>query len=90
MITCSNLISFFSKQFSVNITENEYEMKLFTGGILDSFSVVDVVLFVESEENVKMDPGELIMENLDSITKILRFCESKRSGPTLPEFFHPG
>jgi len=84
MITNHNLVSFLSSQFSVEIADNEYEMELFTGGILDSFSVVDLVLFVESEERVKMNPAELIMENLDSIAKILRFCESKRSGQKPP------
>ncbi len=80
MITHDNLLSFLSTRFSVDLTEIDGDTELFTGGILDSFSVVELVLFIEGEENTKMEPAELVMENLDSIAKILRFCHSKRDG----------
>jgi acyl carrier protein len=82
MITHDNLLSFLTTRFSVDTTEIEDDTELFTGGILDSFSVVELVLFIEGEENTKMEPTELVMENLDSIAKILRFCDSKRAGQT--------
>ena len=83
MITHDNLLTFLGTQFAVDLTEVDCHTELFTGGILDSFSIVELVLFVESEEKIKMDQAELVMENLDSIAKILRFCDSKRARQTL-------
>ena len=82
MITQDKLLSFLSARFSVDLAEIDCDTELFTGGILDSFSVVELVFFVEAEENTKMEPAELVMDNLDSIAKILRFCDSKRAGQT--------
>lgn len=83
MITHDKILTFLGTQFSVGLAEIDCHTELFTGGILDSFSVVDLVLFVESEENIKMNQAELVMDNLDSIAKILRFCDSKRARQTL-------
>lgn len=46
---------------------------LFSSGLLDSFSMVDLISFVESTAGFRMRPSEVSLENLDSVERIVRF-----------------
>jgi acyl carrier protein len=39
---------------------------------------VDLIVFVESEMGVKIEPEEVVIENFDSVAQILRFAASKK------------
>jgi len=56
------------------------DTELFSSGRLDSFSMVDLILFVERETGSRMAPGDVRMDNLDSISRILRYAESVNGG----------
>ena len=58
-----------------NITE---ETTLFTSSRLDSVSLVDLIVFVESELGVRIEPDEVMIENFDSVAQILRFAAAKK------------
>lgn len=45
---------------------------LFSGGVLDSFDIVQILDFVNSRFNVEISPLEVNLDNFDSIT---RMCE---------------
>jgi len=47
-------------------------------GILDSTGIMEVVLFVEEEFDVKVEDEEMVPENLDSIANLVAFVERKR------------
>lgn len=46
---------------------------LFTAGVLDSFSLVDFVTFLENEFNIKVDDNKLRPENFDTMQKVEQF-----------------
>lgn len=46
---------------------------LLTSGVLDSFSMIKLITFIESELNLKVDMEKLSSENFNSITKIVEF-----------------
>jgi len=52
---------------------------LFSTGVLDSFSLVDLIAYVEKEEGITINPTEVILDNFDSVDRIVRFVEKKRS-----------
>jgi acyl carrier protein len=54
------------------------ETPFFTSSLLDSVSLVDLIVFVESEMGVKIEPEEVVIENFDSVAQILRFAASKK------------
>lgn len=56
------------------------ETALFTSNLLDSFSLVDLILFVESETGATIDPDDVKIENFDSVARIMRFAKSKTEG----------
>ena len=50
---------------------------LFSDGFLDSFSVGDLLMFLEENGGFTVEPEEVIVENIDSIGNILNFVERK-------------
>jgi len=46
-------------------------------GIVDSTGVLELVAFLEKKYQIKVEGKDLIPDNLDSITNLRRFLESK-------------
>ena len=53
---------------------------LFSSNLLDSFSMVDLIMFIEKEGGVRLDPADVSLDNLDSIGRILKFVDARRAG----------
>ena len=51
---------------------------LFQSGLLDSFTLVDFVLLLESECNIKINDSDLRPENFDTIAKVEDFIRQTR------------
>jgi acyl carrier protein len=46
-------------------------------GIIDSTGVLELVAFLESQYGITVDDEELVPENLDSISNLVRFIGAK-------------
>ena len=55
------------------------DTSLLQAGVIDSTGVLELVVFIEENYAVKVDDDELVPENLDSITNLARFINSKSS-----------
>ena len=53
---------------------------LLESGIVDSLGVLDVVSFIESEFQVKVDDDDLLPENFQNIECMTAYVERKRNG----------
>lgn len=51
---------------------------LITGGLIDSFSLVELALFIEKSTGVHLDDFELTAENMDTLGSIVSFVEAKQ------------
>ncbi|HCK08858.1 MAG TPA: phosphopantetheine-containing protein [Candidatus Latescibacteria bacterium] len=58
-------------------TELEDDTPIFSSGLIDSFDMVDLVLFIEKEAGLEMQAAEITLENFDSLGKILAFVETR-------------
>lgn len=76
-ITRELLRSYLESNFALNVQEIDDETQLFSDGLLDSFSVADMVLFIEDEGNFAVEPEEITYENLDTIANILDYAKRK-------------
>jgi len=47
-------------------------------GILDSTGIMEVVLFVEEEFDLRVEDEEMVPENLDSVDRLVAFVGRKR------------
>ncbi len=52
--------------------------KLISGGVIDSFRLVELGMFLEEQFNVRADDTELNAENMDTVDMIVAYVESHR------------
>jgi acyl carrier protein len=50
---------------------------LFSSGLIDSFSMVDLILFIEDAIGCRVHPADVTLDNFDSIDRILAFVEAR-------------
>ncbi len=55
------------------------ESPLYSSGLLDSFSLMDLVLFIEKNAGIKIGVSDLTLENMDQVSRILTFVQRKLS-----------
>jgi acyl carrier protein len=54
------------------------EEKLISGGLIDSFHLVDLALFVEEQFGVKIDDTELNADTFDTIAELADIIRSRQ------------
>lgn len=72
----TRLLAYLSNDLGVDIGEITDDTPLFSSGLLDSFTMVDVIMFIEQAGGVRLNPAEVNLDNLDSIARILRFVSA--------------
>lgn len=78
-ISSTLLKNFIVKNFFIaDSSEIDCSTALFSSGILDSFNLVDLVNFIENEAEIRINPFDMSLENLDSIDKIIEFVNRKK------------
>lgn len=53
------------------------EVSFLEKGIVDSTGVLELVTFLEETFNIKVEDEELVPENLDSVSNLVRFVNQK-------------
>jgi acyl carrier protein len=61
-------------QFGADAASLDDHTKLFSGGLIDSLSVIDLVTFVERSLGRRVPPAAITLENFDSIAQIVAFA----------------
>ena len=51
-----------------------------SSGIIDSTGMLEMIMFLENNYDIKIDPAEMIPDNLDSIDRIVQFLGRKKGG----------
>ncbi len=78
-LTCESLLDYFQSRLGVDTAGVDEATPLFSSNLLDSFSMVDLIMFIEKEGAIKMDAWDVTLDNLDSIGRILQLVEMKRA-----------
>jgi len=63
-------------QFRVDRTRLDDNTGLFSTGLIDSLSVMDLVCFVEGAIGQAVPPTDITLENFDSIARIVAFAQT--------------
>jgi len=53
------------------------DASLFSEGIIDSLGQVKLIAFLEKHFNISINPGEITVENFDTINQIVKLIEQK-------------
>lgn len=75
----AKLVKFFEDNFMMPPDFPEDESFL-ESGIIDSTGVLELVMFLEENFDIKVEDDEIIPENLDSLKNIEKFLATKRNG----------
>lgn len=54
------------------------EVALISGGLIDSFSLVDLALFIEDEFGVHIDDSELNSNTFDTFEQLMSLIETRK------------
>jgi len=60
------------------------DTRFFAEGIVDSTGFLELVVFLEETFEIRLEDGEVVPENLDSLNLIERFLEKKTSSSADP------
>jgi len=71
------LLEYLDNEMGLEISGMDDKTPLFSSALLDSFSMVELISFIEKESNIKMSPTDVNLDNLDSIERILGFLERR-------------
>ncbi|MHC4470134.1 MAG: acyl carrier protein [Planctomycetota bacterium] len=78
-LTADALLTYFRDKLRVDTSKIEPETILFSSGLVDSFSMVELIVFIEKSCQIKVKPAEVNLDNLDSIERILAFVARRVS-----------
>jgi acyl carrier protein len=79
-MTRESLVEVLVNDFELDPADLEAGDGLFSRGMLDSFSMIELVQHIEANTGVKFRATDFNLQNLDSIDRILAFVESRRRG----------
>jgi D-alanine--poly(phosphoribitol) ligase subunit 2 len=63
-------------QFKVDRDSLDDNTELFSSGLIDSLSVMDLVCFVEREIGHSVPPADITLENFNSVSRIVAFAHT--------------
>ena len=72
-----SIVELFRNQLSVEV--QDLDADLIADGLMDSFMLVDLIMFLEQEHDITIDFDGLEVDNFRSITSITRFVEARKS-----------
>lgn len=55
------------------------DAEIFKLGLLDSLNILNIIIFIENEFSLKINPFDINLDTLGSITRICNFIETKRA-----------
>ena len=76
-ITRDSLLKYLRDNFGLDTAEVEDSTELFSTGLLDSFSVADLLMFIEDNGKFMVEPDEITYDNIDSVGRILDYAKRK-------------
>jgi acyl carrier protein len=70
----SQIVAFLGSELGVDATTVSDDTPLFSSGLIDSFSLVRLMVFLESEGQFRINPTDVSLDNMDTVSRILRFA----------------
>lgn len=73
------LVRWLTEHAPVDAAQLGDDAKLFSSSLIDSFVMVDLLLFLEQETGAPIPTGDVNLDNLDTVGSILAYC-ARRGG----------
>jgi len=76
-LVSQSIREYLSNRLGVDVSDVQDDSPLFSSSLVDSFSLVELITFIESAGGIKIDAWDVTLENFDSIERILAFVRAK-------------
>ena len=73
-LSMRQLLSFFESELALDVSDIDETTPLFSTGVVDSFSLVMLISFIESQCGFRMTPLDVNLDNLDTMARILDYA----------------
>jgi len=80
MIDAALVSAFLEDDLGADLSEIENDTPLFSDGIIDSFALVNLMMFLETEGGFRINPADVNLDNLDNIDRIVAFAQRCQAG----------
>jgi len=74
-LTKEILVEYMVRHLGLRQEELSNDALLFSTGLLDSLSLLDLIAFIEKHAKIRISAAEINLDNLDSIERILSFVD---------------
>ncbi len=78
-LTQEQLFAFIGDRLGVDTAGLDASSPIFSSGLVDSFSLVELITYVEKQAGIRVSPLDVNLENMDSVERIMAFVERKQS-----------
>ena len=76
-VTYQGLYDFLVEELAVDPEEITADTLLFSTALVDSFSLVTLMTYIENESGLFIPPTDVNLENFDSISRILKYVAAQ-------------
>lgn len=77
-LAAADLLRFFDEDLGLDTEDLSEDSPLFSSGVIDSFTLLSVMGFLEDRGGFRFDPSEVTLENLDTVERLLAFYAGAR------------
>lgn len=78
ILTSDQIKTYLTEQLNLSPEEFNEDTLLFSTGLLDSLNLLEVVTFLEKHIGRRLQPREITLAHLDSISRILAFVSKTK------------
>ena len=72
-----SLLEYLQGHLRLDLRGVDDQTELFSSGRIDSFAMVDLLVFLEKHTGAKLGPEDIDVDNFDSIARILAFAAAR-------------
>ncbi len=76
-LTKENLLEAMRDELGVDTSRVEDETPLFSSGLIDSFSLLSLIVVIETKAEIRVAPLDVNLDNFDTIGRLLRFANRR-------------
>lgn len=74
-ITEQGILDFLDQELAIDIEGISLEDPLFSTGVIDSFALVSLMMYLESGTGMRISPADVNLANFDSVSRMLAYVE---------------
>jgi len=77
VISKQRIVEFLKQEADISEATLSTGTLLFSSGIVDSFSLVSLMSFIEDAGDIRISPADVTLDHFDSIDKIMAYVKQK-------------